>query len=324
MAYQRPRNIPLARHLDLHPFLENLVAEKRDEFLVATKRILRDRVGGNCSRPECGRTTVAPGQAGPAFADVTGRAAHITGARKGGPRYDPALTPEQRRSAENGIWLCADDADLVDKNEGQGFSVEQLRSWKRGAEEKQVSRARLRAQPHRPAWLDQLKSPDYVNVPRLVSISEERAISRSTLDSLAEGFPRDRYILNELLEVVLALRRATIEAVDVDEIKSPAGQLREGLTISFYGHARAKNAHQVNRDHIQRYSFEKSPQIYVDRNRYRYVFPFDPAWLTTDTALNIGGSCTLAGVGIIKSIDHSARAVIATPLAFGIPSFFDM
>lgn len=300
------------------------MGKKRDEFLAATKRVLRDRVGGNCSRPECGRTTVAPGHAGPAFADITGRAAHITAARDGGPRYDRNLTPEQRRSAENGIWLCADDADLVDKNEGQGFSEEQLRSWKRAAEDKQFSRARLRAQPQRPAWLDKLKSPHYVNVPRLVSISDGRAISRSTLDSLAKGFPTDRFILNELNEVVHALMRATIEAVDVDELKEPDQQLREGLTISFYGHVRAKNVHQENSDYIQNYSFEKSPQIYMDRNGYRYIFPFDPAWLTTNTARNIGGSCTLAGFGIVKSIDHSTKRVIATPLSFGIPSFFEL
>src|ERR1700722_12904797 len=129
---------------------------KRDDFTTHTRRALRERVGGRCSRPECGRLTVAPNADDPRRVDITGRAAHLTGAQDGGPRFDAALTNEERRSAHNGIWLCSDCADLIDKNEGVGFSVELLRGWKRAAEESQSNAARLRVRAQRPAWLDHL------------------------------------------------------------------------------------------------------------------------------------------------------------------------
>jgi hypothetical protein len=61
-------------------------------------------------------------------------AAHITAASPGGARYDPSLTPEERRSAENGIWMCQNDGTLVDRDE-QRFPVGLLRNWKMIAED---------------------------------------------------------------------------------------------------------------------------------------------------------------------------------------------
>jgi hypothetical protein len=43
------------------------------------------------------------------------------------------LTPEQRRSPENGIWLCQNHGKLVD-NDAIKYSVILLREWKRIAE----------------------------------------------------------------------------------------------------------------------------------------------------------------------------------------------
>jgi hypothetical protein len=63
-----------------------------------------------------------------------GVAAHITAASPDGSRYDPSLTPEQRRSADNGIWLCQNDAELVD-NDAVRYTVDCLRTWKVAAEQ---------------------------------------------------------------------------------------------------------------------------------------------------------------------------------------------
>jgi WD40 repeat protein len=62
-----------------------------------------------------------------------GIAAHITAASEGGPRYDPALTAEQRSGFDNGIWCCRNCAGLVD-SDSSGYSVETLRAWKQEAE----------------------------------------------------------------------------------------------------------------------------------------------------------------------------------------------
>jgi len=60
-------------------------------------------------------------------------AAHITAASTGGPRFDAALSPENRASAANGIWLCQNCAKLVD-NDALRFPADFLREWKVRAE----------------------------------------------------------------------------------------------------------------------------------------------------------------------------------------------
>ena len=63
-----------------------------------------------------------------------GVAAHITAASPKGPRYDQMLSAEERRSLENGIWLCQNCGKLVD-NDPARYSTELLRQWKRLSEE---------------------------------------------------------------------------------------------------------------------------------------------------------------------------------------------
>src|SRR6516165_8691927 len=88
-------------------------APKRDEFLLRVKRILCDRVNSRCSNPDCRAQWSGP-HSDPAQSVNIGVGAHITAASSNGPGYDPSLTPEQRRSAENGIWLCWNHAKQVD------------------------------------------------------------------------------------------------------------------------------------------------------------------------------------------------------------------
>ncbi len=64
-----------------------------------------------------------------------GVAAHITAAAAGGPRFDVTLTPEQRESASNGIWLCSFCSNLIDKDEAR-YTVEVRQKWKREAEQR--------------------------------------------------------------------------------------------------------------------------------------------------------------------------------------------
>ncbi|PUB82947.1 MAG: hypothetical protein DBP02_13330 [gamma proteobacterium symbiont of Ctena orbiculata] len=62
-----------------------------------------------------------------------GTAAHICAAAPGGPRYDEKMSPEERSSASNGIWMCRDHGKAIDSNDPQ-FTVECLRGWKKQAE----------------------------------------------------------------------------------------------------------------------------------------------------------------------------------------------
>ena len=60
-------------------------------------------------------------------------AAHITAAPPGGPRFDPALSAEQRRAPGNGMWLCQNCAKKVD-NDLTRYTEAALREWKAKAE----------------------------------------------------------------------------------------------------------------------------------------------------------------------------------------------
>lgn len=104
----------------------------RDEFNKATRERLAQSAGYRCSKPDCGVVTRGADANAQGTIDL-GVAAHITAAAPGGPRYDASLSPSQRRFYENGIWLCANHAKLVDSDTCH-FTIEQLRDWKGRAE----------------------------------------------------------------------------------------------------------------------------------------------------------------------------------------------
>ncbi|MYA89892.1 MAG: hypothetical protein F4X97_15815 [Boseongicola sp. SB0662_bin_57] len=105
----------------------------RDEFSEKTKRLLERQAGSHCSNPSCRRLTSGANADGTDVIRI-GEAAHITAAAPGGPRYDANLTSEERKSAENGIWLCRVHAKAIDSRD-PSFSVELLRDWKRQSNE---------------------------------------------------------------------------------------------------------------------------------------------------------------------------------------------
>ncbi|MDW3214769.1 MAG: hypothetical protein R8G01_12265 [Ilumatobacteraceae bacterium] len=63
-----------------------------------------------------------------------GVAAHITGAAEGSARWNATLTRPQRRSLDNGIWLCQTHGKLVDDDEVR-FCKELLHAWRGRAED---------------------------------------------------------------------------------------------------------------------------------------------------------------------------------------------
>ncbi len=105
----------------------------RDNFDAKTKDIIAQRVGYRCSNPKCRKYTTGP-QEDTRKALNIGVAAHISGASKGGPRYDPQQTSKARRSSENGIWLCQNCAKLIDNDENK-YNVSVLKEWRKFSEE---------------------------------------------------------------------------------------------------------------------------------------------------------------------------------------------
>lgn len=105
----------------------------RDDFTKGTKELLAKRVGYRCSNPHCGKQTIGAAQKEDEVINV-GVAAHIKAAAPGGPRYDPDMTEEERKSPKNGIWLCQTCSKLIDSDVDK-YTVQLLRNWKKRAEE---------------------------------------------------------------------------------------------------------------------------------------------------------------------------------------------
>lgn len=103
-----------------------------DDFPVSARRVMAERVGLRCSKPNCRALTQGPRSDTNHSVNV-GVAAHITAASPGGPRYDPSLSSEARRAPANGVWLCQTCAKLID-NDPDRFPVSILREWRNAAE----------------------------------------------------------------------------------------------------------------------------------------------------------------------------------------------
>jgi hypothetical protein len=104
----------------------------RDDFSEKTKKAVAMRASWRCSFDGCGKPTVGPSEESSEAVTMIGKAAHICGAAPGpgSRRYNTSMAPEQRASIDNAIWLCADHADLIDRDEVT-YSVEALHAMKR-------------------------------------------------------------------------------------------------------------------------------------------------------------------------------------------------
>jgi hypothetical protein len=107
---------------------------ERNDFSANTKRIMALRVAWRCSNPVCRVQTTGPNAQSDKAVSI-GIAAHITAASIGGPRYELAMSKQERGSLSNGIWLCSICAGLFDKDRTR-FSPELLRLWREDAEQR--------------------------------------------------------------------------------------------------------------------------------------------------------------------------------------------
>ena len=109
----------------------------RDNFSQGTKDILAKRTGFKCSFPSCWTTTIGPSDESESPIDATGMACHIYAAAdgKGAKRYKKDMTTEQRKSIDNGIWMCYKHGKQIDNDEVR-FTADSLHQWKKIAEKR--------------------------------------------------------------------------------------------------------------------------------------------------------------------------------------------
>ncbi|NNU26167.1 ABC-three component system protein [Isoptericola sediminis] len=86
----------------------------RDDIPAAQARVVYQRSGGRCAYPGCGAELVMDAISPGDQPKSTGKVAHIAAASPGGPRYDASMTRDQRRSANNLIYLCGPHHDAID------------------------------------------------------------------------------------------------------------------------------------------------------------------------------------------------------------------
>jgi hypothetical protein len=110
---------------------------KRDEFLEQTKKALAARSGYRCAFPVCDAITVGPSEESDIAISNVGVACHITAAASGpgARRYDPDMSPEERKSINNAIWMCGKHSIEIDRDEVR-FTVKKLKHWKKIAEQR--------------------------------------------------------------------------------------------------------------------------------------------------------------------------------------------
>src|SRR5687767_14358512 len=104
----------------------------RDDFANDVKKTMAARVNNRCSNPACRAQTSGP-QVDPSKSLNVGVAAHITAASPDGPRYNPSLTQDERKHANNAIWLCQTCGKLIDNDQAR-FTEGEIRHWKARAE----------------------------------------------------------------------------------------------------------------------------------------------------------------------------------------------
>ena len=184
----------------------------RDEFPIATKRTLAIRAAHFCSNPDCLKLTAGP-HSDENKSLTTGHAAHIHAAAVGGPRNDPDQTPAQRKAISNGLWLCRECGDIVDKDDSP-HSATLLKQWKRD-HEAMISEVRTKGYARSLALLQSRQSQPAI-AKKIIAILEDRRALWETFD--AELPDRVRHSLDYLRLRLVDLRAGLPDGSPIDQI----------------------------------------------------------------------------------------------------------
>src|SRR5262245_29115504 len=165
----------------------------RNDFSPRTRTALALRAGHRGAI--CNRSTSGPSEESPMAHASIGEAAHISGARPGSRRFDPSLAPEQRSSIENGIWLCAAHARLIDRDAGT-YTIERLQQAKRDHEARCASEL-LEPSVNDDRALDERRGDLFGVGPDIVCLGQI-----TNVDEAEWGFRIEHFVVGDLHDVV--------------------------------------------------------------------------------------------------------------------------
>ncbi|MFD7967428.1 hypothetical protein [Streptomyces clavifer] len=236
-----------------------------------------------------------------------------------GPRADPTLPIEARNAVSNLLLLCSTCHDIVDKNNGEAYTVEQLSRLKA---EHETWNAALRKAGQ--AWRMSYSSIDYLNVPRVAMLPGgdvvQQAAQRAGLDPTrpfsGQGFAPGMFV--GTVRPVFESWRG--HAVPLDE--SRPGAIRQGMYVAFNAPMRSRNV--SNRPFPQSLTgiWQDDPYLSFRLDGRTVMIRYDPQWLTTTTAGTdlvsaATEQATYAGIGLV--VGESADAIRISALFFGKP-----
>ncbi|MCP1538408.1 hypothetical protein [Methylorubrum extorquens] len=301
------------------------MGQMRENFSKASVRALRDRAGNRCSRPTCLCFTVGADISTTDGVTLIGVAAHIHAASPGGPRYNSRQSAAERSSIKNAIWLCENCASLIDKNGGRNFSASTISGWKAEAERNTSDLVLFQKSQTRPDWLSRMHYAQFINVPRLSTMLNLGAELASLNNKMINGFRGLGMETGRIAAYVEgAIARSSIQAIDIDDIL-PVSDEFIGQIVSFNKNCFTKNGVDagsvVSPKLLAKFDARKSPHFYIKSGSSKIIFPYDPAWVTTNTAYCdfTSGRVRFAGLGVVKRIDYSENQIFVSPLLVAFP-----
>lgn len=184
----------------------------RDEFAPATKRTLAMRAAHFCSNPDCLKLTAGP-HSDKTKSLTTGHAAHIHAAASNGPRFNKRQTPAQRKAISNGLWLCRECGDIVDKDSSP-HPASLLRQWKDN-HEALIAEVRTKGYA-RSLELLQSRAAEPAMAKRVIALLEDRRALWASFD--AEFPDRVRASLDLLRRQFAELRGTVPDGTPMDQV----------------------------------------------------------------------------------------------------------
>lgn len=187
----------------------------RDDFSAATKNLLAKRVGYRCSNIYCGRLTIGAGMAENKTVNI-GVAAHIKAAAPGGPRYDPYMSAQERKSPSNGIWLCQSCSKLIDSDPVK-YTTDVLYDWKYRSEQ-------MAAEAIETAATAAVKNEDVALIRFYVQCMDRPALLEPMRLLVRKHDPNLLDFESAIRDTVVALNTGVLRTRDGDIIKVAEGK----------------------------------------------------------------------------------------------------
>ncbi|MCO7226630.1 ABC-three component system protein [Pleionea sp. CnH1-48] len=112
------------------------MASKARQYKPSHVRRLDTLSGNECAAPDCVRALIArDGET------IISKICHIEAASKNGPRFNPAMSDDERRHYNNLILMCDECHEIIDNLDNeQKYPVSLLQEWKKEHEAKILSR----------------------------------------------------------------------------------------------------------------------------------------------------------------------------------------